>query len=153
MAQNPIQFQHGMSLNEFIATFGTEAQCEAALEQARWPHGFICPECGAREHSRFLADGRLSPGERVQSPYGLLPARTLSGAPVTNLPNRAPTNRSSPGSMAVYRAIHRRCAGLDHHRQSESSHRMADLHQSNKVCCPSQPCESTLMRQAVRAPA
>jgi len=58
MAQNPIQFQHGMSLNEFIATFGTEAQCEAALEQARWPHGFVCPECGAREHSCFRADGR-----------------------------------------------------------------------------------------------
>ncbi|MGE5152617.1 MAG: IS1595 family transposase, partial [Bdellovibrio bacteriovorus] len=35
MPQNPIQFQHGMSMNEFIAAYGTEAQCEAALQQAR----------------------------------------------------------------------------------------------------------------------
>ncbi len=58
MPQNPIQFQHGMSMNEFIAAYGTEAQCAAALQQARWPDGFVCPECGGREHSRFLADGR-----------------------------------------------------------------------------------------------
>jgi len=58
MPQNQIQFQHGMSLSEFIDTFGTEAKCEAALQRARWPTGFVCPECGGREHSRFLADGR-----------------------------------------------------------------------------------------------
>jgi len=58
MPQNTIQFQHGMSLSEFIERYGTEALCEKALEQARWPHGFVCPRCGEREHSRFLADGR-----------------------------------------------------------------------------------------------
>jgi len=58
MPQNKIQFQHGMSLSEFIDTYGTEAKCEAALERARWPTGFVCPECGEREHSRFLADAR-----------------------------------------------------------------------------------------------
>jgi transposase-like protein len=58
MPQNRIQFQPGMSLNTFIEQYGTEAQCEQALERARWPHGFVCPQCGAREHSRFLADGR-----------------------------------------------------------------------------------------------
>jgi len=58
MPQNPIQFQHGMSLSQFIAHYGTEAKCEAALVRARWPSGFICRECGEREHSRFLADGR-----------------------------------------------------------------------------------------------
>ncbi len=58
MPQNRIQFQHGMSLSEFIDTFGTEAKCEAALERARWPTGFVCPACGGHEHSRFLADGR-----------------------------------------------------------------------------------------------
>ena len=31
MPQNPIQFQPGMSLSEFIAIYGTEAKCEAAL--------------------------------------------------------------------------------------------------------------------------
>ena len=58
MPQNPIQFQHGMSLNEFIEHYGTEALCEQALEQSRWPDGFVCAECGEREHSRFRADGR-----------------------------------------------------------------------------------------------
>jgi len=58
MLQNPIQFQPGMSLNELIERYGTEAQCEKALEQARWPDGFVCPECGAREHSCFVVDGR-----------------------------------------------------------------------------------------------
>ena len=47
-----------MSLSELIERYGTEAQCEKALEHSRWPDGFVCPECGGREHSRFLADGR-----------------------------------------------------------------------------------------------
>ncbi len=58
MPQNKIQFQHGMSLSEFIERYGTEARCEKALEKARWPKGFVCPECGEHAHSRFLADGR-----------------------------------------------------------------------------------------------
>ncbi len=58
MPQNPIQFQHGMSLTEFTQSYGTEAQCEAALLRARWPEGFVCPDCGGRAHSTFLADGR-----------------------------------------------------------------------------------------------
>ena len=33
MPQNPIQFQRGMPLSEFLEHYGTEAQCEAALEQ------------------------------------------------------------------------------------------------------------------------
>jgi transposase-like protein len=58
MPQNKIQFQHGMSLSEFVERYGTEVLCEKALERSRWPDGFVCPECGEREHSRFLADGR-----------------------------------------------------------------------------------------------
>lgn len=58
MPQNKIQFQHGMSLSEFIDRYGTEEKCDAALEKARWPTGFVCPSCGRREHSCFLADGR-----------------------------------------------------------------------------------------------
>lgn len=53
MAQNPIQFQAGMSLSELFNDYGTEAQCEAALEKARWPDGFQCPHCGESRHSRF----------------------------------------------------------------------------------------------------
>ena len=58
MPQNRIQFQHGMSLSEFIEKYGTEERCEQALAHSRWPEGFVCPECGAREHSHFVADGR-----------------------------------------------------------------------------------------------
>jgi hypothetical protein len=58
MPQNPIQFQPGMSLSTFFERYGTEAQCEQALERARWPGGFVCRECGEHAHSRFVADGR-----------------------------------------------------------------------------------------------
>ena len=45
MAMNRIQFQPGLSVPEFFQQYGTEAQCEAALEKARWPDGFRCPRC------------------------------------------------------------------------------------------------------------
>ena len=45
MAQNKIQFQPALSLPEFFRRYGTVEQCEAALEQARWPGGFRCPRC------------------------------------------------------------------------------------------------------------
>ena len=57
MAMNKIQFQAGLSLPDFLAQFGTEAQCEAKLEQARWPQGFCCPGCGHAEHY-VLKSGR-----------------------------------------------------------------------------------------------
>ena len=50
MAMNRIQFQPGMSLFEHFQQRGTEAQCEVALEQARWPEGFGCPRCGGAAH-------------------------------------------------------------------------------------------------------
>jgi transposase-like protein len=50
MAMNRVQFQPGMSLFELFEQFGTEAQCEAALEHARWPQGFRCPRCGGAAH-------------------------------------------------------------------------------------------------------
>jgi transposase-like protein len=50
MAFNFIQFQHGMSLPEFMACFGSEEQCAAALKAARWPEGFRCPRCDRAEH-------------------------------------------------------------------------------------------------------
>ena len=40
MDMNRIQFQTGMSLLELLQRFGTEAQCEGALEQERWTQGF-----------------------------------------------------------------------------------------------------------------
>lgn len=50
MAFNHIQFQPGMSIPEFLRSFGTEAQCAAALTAARWPAGFRCPRCGVAAH-------------------------------------------------------------------------------------------------------
>ncbi len=35
MPQNPIQFQPGMSPDDFFARFGTEARCAADLEAVR----------------------------------------------------------------------------------------------------------------------
>lgn len=48
MPKNPIQFQPGMSLSTFIEHYGSESACASALLRARWPDGFLCPECGAR---------------------------------------------------------------------------------------------------------
>jgi transposase-like protein len=58
MAMNRIQFQPGMSLFEFFQQRGTEAQCEAALEEARWPEGFRCPRCGDAAHCVLRVKGR-----------------------------------------------------------------------------------------------
>ena len=50
---NRIQFQKGLSLNEFTAQFGSEAQCQSALFAWRWPEGFRCPACGSESHRTF----------------------------------------------------------------------------------------------------
>lgn len=50
MAQNRIQFQKSLSLNEFLDKYGTEDQCAAALEKMRWPDGYICPYCEGKSH-------------------------------------------------------------------------------------------------------
>ncbi len=58
MPQNRIQYQSSMSLSELMERFGTEEKCEAALEQARWPSGFVCSECGDQKHCTFLVNGQ-----------------------------------------------------------------------------------------------
>ena len=50
MARNPVQFQKGLSLGAFLAAYGTEERCHAALVALRWPDGFVCPRCGGRKH-------------------------------------------------------------------------------------------------------
>lgn len=50
MAMNRIQFQPGLSMPEFLKDYGTEAQCEQALEALRWPQGFACPRCSGTAH-------------------------------------------------------------------------------------------------------
>src|SRR5271165_4576524 len=33
--------------NEFLDRFSSEEACAAYLERLRWPHGFVCPNCGS----------------------------------------------------------------------------------------------------------
>lgn len=58
MAYNPIQFQKGMSLPEFLQCFGTEAACVQAVRRARWPDRFACPGCGGGAHCVIVSAGR-----------------------------------------------------------------------------------------------
>jgi len=50
MPRNPVQFQKGLSMAEFMQRYGSEEQCHAALVEMRWPDGFVCPACGSKEH-------------------------------------------------------------------------------------------------------
>lgn len=46
MAINEIPIEVGTSLAQSLEGYATEAQCEAALIQARWPHGFVAHTAG-----------------------------------------------------------------------------------------------------------
>ena len=62
MAINQVQFQKGLSMAEFMARYGTEAKCHAALVAGRWPRGFVCPCCGDERHSTFVREDRQCSG-------------------------------------------------------------------------------------------
>jgi transposase-like protein len=59
MAINPVQFQKGLSMVDFMAQYGTEAKCYRALYRTRWPQGFRCPACENRARSCFRRAGRV----------------------------------------------------------------------------------------------
>lgn len=59
MKMNQIQFQKGLSLNEFLAQYGNEQQCETALETARWPNGFVCPKCDSTHYGTYRRGVRV----------------------------------------------------------------------------------------------
>lgn len=50
MAKNKIQFQQGLSLQEFLSQYDSEEKCRQALFLWRWPNGFECPVCGHNRH-------------------------------------------------------------------------------------------------------
>lgn len=50
---NKIQFQAGMSLSQFLSNYGSEHQCETALETLRWPQGFQCSKCMVQDHFSY----------------------------------------------------------------------------------------------------
>ena len=60
MPMNRVQFQPGLSLPEFTKLYGTEAQCESALVQSRWPTGFSCPACGHGDHCLLPSRPRMT---------------------------------------------------------------------------------------------
>jgi len=47
---NKVQFQKGLKMADFLEKYGTEEQCEIAVEASRWPEGFVCPQC---DHTGF----------------------------------------------------------------------------------------------------
>ena len=53
MPKNKVQFQKGLSLTQFLQDYGSEAQCEQALFDARWPDGLNCPRCGGARFCRL----------------------------------------------------------------------------------------------------
>lgn len=53
MAINQVQFQKGLSMQQFAQRYGSEQQCEQAVRSWRWPAGFRCPRCGHSECSEF----------------------------------------------------------------------------------------------------
>lgn len=59
MKMNRIQFQQGLSLNQFLAQYGNEQQCESVIESARWPQGFICPKCSSNRYGTYRRGKRV----------------------------------------------------------------------------------------------
>ncbi|MBW2186208.1 MAG: IS1595 family transposase [Deltaproteobacteria bacterium] len=59
MKANQVQLKSGISLNQFLKSYGTEHQCEVALENFRWPHGFQCKKCGSCEYSHHRRQSRV----------------------------------------------------------------------------------------------
>jgi transposase-like protein len=45
MQSNKIQRQKGLSLQDFLKTYGTEEACRNRLFNTKWPTGFSCPQC------------------------------------------------------------------------------------------------------------
>lgn len=59
MAMNRIQFQKGLSMENFLRLYGTEKQCEDAVVRIRWPQGFVCPKCQCKRVSNTHNGRRL----------------------------------------------------------------------------------------------
>jgi len=59
MPMNRVQFQPGLSMVEFFDRYGTQEKCEAGLARARWPQGFVCPQCSGSSRTSFRRQGRL----------------------------------------------------------------------------------------------
>src|SRR3954452_22217042 len=52
----------GLGEAEFQAAYGTEERCRTAVEELRWPEGFVCPVCGGREGTRLSTRPKIRCG-------------------------------------------------------------------------------------------
>nr|WP_237651234.1 transposase [Xanthomonas translucens] len=126
MTLNRIQFQKGLSIPAFLSRYGSEAQCVEALVQARWPDGFVCPQCGHSHASRFER-GRQHLWQcarcRVQTSL-------TAGTPMadTKLPLRVWLAGHLSGEPSQERSC---CAGTGSATGRVLSHCMADQAQSD----------------------
>ncbi|MFC1350252.1 MAG: transposase [gamma proteobacterium symbiont of Phacoides pectinatus] len=68
MKQNPVQFQKGLSLTDFLLQYGTEEKCKAALFQWRWPDGYVCPECGHTHYCELQSLTAMESEAKAVSP-------------------------------------------------------------------------------------
>lgn len=53
MAINRVQFQKGLSLDEFIEKYGTEEACRESVYKMKWASGYFCPECGCTKYCQL----------------------------------------------------------------------------------------------------
>ena len=57
MKKNPVQFQKGLGLLEFLDKYSDEEKCRKTLFRLRWPQGFVCPQCGSQSYCQLKAAG------------------------------------------------------------------------------------------------
>ena len=53
MKKNPVQFQKGLGLLEFLDKYSDEEKCRKTLFRLRWPQGFVCPQCGSQSYCQL----------------------------------------------------------------------------------------------------
>ncbi|RDH43172.1 transposase [Zooshikella ganghwensis] len=86
MAINKVQFQKGLSLNEFIENYGTEEQCFQVLYKLRWPEGFVCPKCGYNKCCQLTQ-------RSLQQCHKCVSAKATAGILKQSASIKYPTNR------------------------------------------------------------
>lgn len=95
---NCVQFQSDLSTPDFLKQFGTEAQCEAELKQARWPQGFVFPAVLSRviaclKLNRIKRFGIRFVGNKLRSLRGLSSTALVYRLIFGNLPHQPSQDR------------------------------------------------------------
>ena len=108
MARNPIRFQKGISLNEFLSPNGTEDQCFDALYQWRWPNGLFCPIAHRIQTGDIIS--KLSDSRAIDSIQddicSCIQGNQSRVLQVNAIPNSPPTNgRADSGQLCSRKMI------------------------------------------------